>query len=105
LSVQFYRLKKAKTVSAAPAVDTITTRENVIHYIHVNISKVTIQSICDNFNISPIQLYEILEDDKPGEVIRKHRISLVRKFRKEKKDENFIAEHTGFSVSYLKKIF
>jgi hypothetical protein len=86
-------------------VDTITTRENVIRYIHQNISKVTIQSICDNFNISPIQLYEILEEDKPGEVIRKHRISLVRKFRKEKKDENFIAEHTGFSVSYLKKIF
>ncbi len=105
LSLQFYRLKKAKPISTSPSVDTITTRENVIRYIHQNISKVTIQSICDNFDISPIQLYEILEDDKPGEVIRKHRISLVRKFRKEKKDENFIAEHTGFSVSYLKKIF
>ena len=105
LSIQFYRLKKAKNSAPTPVVDTITTRENVVRYIHQNINKVTIQSICDNFNISPIQLYEILEDDKPGEVIRKHRISLVRKFRKEKKDENFIAEHTGFSVSYLKKIF
>lgn len=106
LAIQFIRLRRAKKAAAAlPSVDTITTRENILNFIYSNIRNVTIQTICDQFQITPIQLYDILGDDKPGEIIRKHRTSLVRKFRKEKKDEEFIAEHTGFSVSYLKKIF
>ena len=52
-----------------------------------------------------MKLYEIFEDEKPGEIIREIRISLVKKYRKEKRDEKFISENTGFSISYLKKIY
>ncbi|MFM1756209.1 MAG: hypothetical protein RL621_1157, partial [Bacteroidota bacterium] len=74
-------------------------------YIHENIKLVTIQSICEKFGITPVRLYELLENDKPGEIIRNHRLNLVRRYRKEKKDDSFIAENTGFSISYLKKIY
>jgi hypothetical protein len=63
-----------------------------------------IHGIYEKFKINPNQLYDILENEKPGELIRNHRIQLVRKYRREKKDEKFISENTGFSESYLKKI-
>lgn len=85
--------------------DNSITKENIVKYIHENIKLVTIQSICAKFGLTPVRLYELLENDKPGEIIRAHRLNLVRRYRKEKKDDAFIAENTGFSVSYLKKIY
>lgn len=83
----------------------IATKENIISYIHSNIITVSNKGICNYFNITPMKLYEIFEDEKPGEIIREIRISLVKKYRKEKRDEKFISENTGFSISYLKKIY
>jgi hypothetical protein len=81
------------------------TKDNIIYYIQDNITTVTIQSIRDAFDLTPIALYEILGNDKPGELIRNHRMELVRKYRRIKLSEEDIAQKTGFSVSYLKKIF
>lgn len=83
----------------------ILTKENIIKYINSNINIVSIKSICDNFNIDRVKLYELFEHEKPGEIIRNLRLSLVRKYRREKKDDKFISENTGFSESYLKKIY
>ena len=83
----------------------LITRENIEKYIILNIKNVSIKSICEHFKLSTSQLYEILENEKPGEIIRKQRFNLVRKFRKQRKDDLFISENTGFSLSYLKKIY
>ena len=96
--------KKNKAI-ATIVPDNVITKENIVKYIHENIKLVTIQSICHKFALTPVRLYELLENDKPGEIIRTHRLNLVRRYRKEKKDDAFIAENTGFSASYLKKIY
>lgn len=99
----FFNRKIKKQTGSVP--DNIITKENITKYIHENIKLVTIQSICEKFGVTPVRLYELLENDKPGEIIRNHRLNLVRRYRKEKKDDAFIAENTGFSISYLKKIY
>jgi len=45
-----------------------------------------------------------MDRTNPGEVIRRKRISLTRKLRKQGVSELEISNQTGFSVSYLKKI-
>lgn len=106
----FKRLKKARLASNSnKTVDDNfygeANKENIIHYIQENITTVTIQSIRDQFNLTPIMLYEVLGNDKPGELIRNHRMELVRKYRRMKVSEEEISQKTGFSVSYLKKIY
>ena len=99
----FFNRKIKEQAGSVP--DNVITKENIVKYIHENIKLVTIQSICEKFGVTPVRLYELLENDKPGEIIRNHRLNLVRRYRKEKKDDAFIAENTGFSISYLKKIY
>lgn len=76
----------------------------IIQFIEENITTVTIQSICEKFEINSLQLNDILKSDKPGQLIRKKRMEIVAKMRKQKKDIETIAAASGFSVSYLKKI-
>ena len=40
----------------------------------------------------------------PGEVIRRKRITLTKKLRKQGVSELEISKQTGFSLSYLKKV-
>jgi hypothetical protein len=87
-----------------------TTNENkvksrdIIDYIEANLKDVTIVNICHEFKINPLQLNDILGNDKPGELIRAKRLEIVKKMRKDRRREEDIALVTGFSVSYLKKI-
>lgn len=76
----------------------------IINYIESNLKDVTIVNICHEFKINPLQLNEILGNDKPGEFIRSKRLEIVKKMRKDRRREEDIALVTGFSVSYLKKI-
>jgi hypothetical protein len=100
-----YRFKKTPKTNKEIKNNIILTKENILTFINNNIATVSNKSICDHFNINPVKLYELMEDKKPGEIIREHRVALVRRYRKEKKDEAFIAENTGFSISYLKKVY
>lgn len=76
----------------------------ILSFIDDNLKDVTIVNVCHEFNINPLQLNEILKTDKPGELIRTKRLDLVRKMRRDRRREEDIAQVTGFSVSYLKKI-
>jgi hypothetical protein len=86
------------------ATDSIISEFEVIQFIEENIASVTIQNICEQFKINTLQLNDILKSDKPGQLIRKKRMEIVTKMRKQKKDIEIIATASGFSVSYLKKI-
>ena len=76
----------------------------IIDYIESNLKDVTIVNICHEFKINPLQLNDILGNDKPGELIRTKRLEIIKKMRKERRREEDIALVTGFSISYLKKI-
>ena len=60
--------------------------------------------IVDTFDLNVNALYKLLGNEKSGALIRKERLKIVRKMRLEKASEEMIAEASGFSMSYLKKI-
>jgi hypothetical protein len=85
-------------------IEKINFQEQVTDYIRTDLANIDVAAICKHFKITTVKLYEKLGDIKPGEIIRKERIKMVRKMRKENLSEKEISRVTGFSVSYLKKI-
>lgn len=79
-------------------------RNEIEEFILANIDKVNVANIKDTFNLSNNMIYKVLDNEKPGDLIRKHRVRLVNKLRKEGFSEKYISKATGFSLSYLKKI-
>jgi len=79
-------------------------REKIDMYIESNISTVTIKEISDQFDIKVHELYEIMDGVKPGKYIREKRFKIVNRMRKEGASTEEIAEKSGFSTSYLKKL-
>lgn len=92
------------TRSKKSLIDNRAKAAEIITYIDANLKDVTIVNICHEFKINPLQLNDILGNDKPGELIRSKRLDLVRKMRRDRRREEDIALVTGFSISYLKKI-
>lgn len=78
--------------------------EKIDAYIDSNISTVTIKEISDQFDIKVHELYEIMDGVKPGKYIRDKRVKIVNRMRKEGASTEEIAEKSGFSISYLKKL-
>lgn len=78
--------------------------EKIDAYIDRNISTVTIKEISDQFDIKVHELYEIMDGVKPGKYIRDKRVKIVKRMRKEGASTEEIAEKSGFSISYLKKL-
>ena len=73
-------------------------------YIVSNISSVSINSICDHFELNVNKLYNLLGKKKPGDIIREERLKILRQMRIENKSIKDIAQATGFSTSYIKKL-
>jgi outer membrane protein assembly factor BamB len=73
-------------------------------YIVSNISSVSINSICNHFELPVNKLYNLLGKKKPGDLIREERLKIVKQMKIENKSIKEIAQATGFSTSYLKKL-
>ena len=83
---------------------TIDLNEKIIAFIKLNIAHVSVSMLCEEFNLTVNLLYNILGNEKPGKIIRKERLKIVKKMRRQKVSEEIISKATGFSRSYLKKI-
>jgi hypothetical protein len=73
-------------------------------FIEENLAHVSIPMICDQFNVSVNQLYQILSPEKPGALIHRARMAKVIELGKKGKSMEEIAQASGFSLSYLQKI-
>lgn len=82
----------------------IELSEKIIAFIKLNIAHVSVSLLCEEFKLTVNLLYNILGNKKPGEIIRKERLKIVKKMRRQKVSEEIISKATGFSISYLKKI-
>ena len=78
--------------------------DEIIAFIKHNIAHVSVSLLCEEFKLSVNLLYKVLGNKKPGEIIRKERLKIVKKMRRQKVSEEIISEASGFSISYLKKI-
>ena len=87
-----------------PVRNEIDLNEKIKEYINHNIKTVSIQSICDEFNLSSYGLYEIMKEPKAGKYIQKQRLKLVKQLKLKKISDEEISEKTGFSVSYIRQL-
>ena len=78
--------------------------KKIVTFIKLNITDVSVTLLCEEFNLSVNELYNVLGNKKPGEIIRKERLKIVKKMRRQKASEEIISKASGFSISYLKKI-
>lgn len=79
-------------------------REMIAQFIRSNLSTASIKSINEHFGSNTNQIYSMLEPDKPGTIIQALRMELVIDMKKRGESLADIAEATGFSQSYIKKI-
>lgn len=87
-----------------PVRNEIDFNEKIKEYINHNIKTVSVQSICDEFNLSSYGLYEIMKEPKAGKYIQKQRLKLVKQLKLKKISDEEISEKTGFSVSYIRQL-
>ncbi len=99
------KLKIAEeTIETLIEPSTKVTREVIEEHIHNNLSDASLKMLQDDFKMSGSQLYIILKPDRPGAIIQRIRLGVFRQMREEGKTYTEIAEATGLSVSYLKKL-
>jgi hypothetical protein len=79
-------------------------REQIECFIRENLANASLKSINDHFNTSNRNIYKIIEPDKPGSIIQKIRLEKVKEMNKAGRDLTEIAEATGLSMSYIRKI-
>ena len=99
--ILYKKFREAKKMSF---VDVSSLKNEIESYIDQNLSTVNIEILKSEFSLTNKQLYDYMGNENPGEIIRKKRVSLVKKLRKNRKSEDEISKLTGFSISYLKKI-
>jgi AraC-like DNA-binding protein len=80
------------------------TRELIEEHIQNNLSKASLNMLQDDFKMSSSQLYIILKPDRPGAIIQRIRLDVFKTMRAEGKSYQEIADATGLSISYLKKL-
>lgn len=78
--------------------------KKITAFIKLNIAHVSVSLLCEEFKLSVNELYNVLGNKKPGEIIRKERLKILKNMRRQKVSEEIISRATGFSISYLKKI-
>lgn len=107
LAVLLLRARKNMELTAVQLKElnvNVLTREKIEEYIRENLSIASLKSITDHFNTNNSQVYRLIEPDKPGSIIQQMRLEKLIELQKEGIDIEAIAEATGLSVSYLKKI-
>ncbi len=78
-------------------------KKDVELYIASNLKAVSLNSICEHFNISTRKLYTLTAPQKPGDLIKKTRENSVRDLmRKNNHTLSEIAAITGYSLAYLR---
>jgi hypothetical protein len=76
------KLKQSENiVETLQATRKIVTKEQIEKFILENLAISSIKSITDHFKLSTQQLYELVKPEKPGSIIQKHRMEMVRKMR------------------------
>ena len=97
-------IRQNRIIKNQRALESLTTKDKIEAFIRLNIQIVSVELICETFDLPVNALYKTLGNVKPGEIIRKERLIIVKRMRREKASEEEIAKATGFSVSYLKKV-
>lgn len=81
------------------------SKEDIEAYIRENLALASLKSITDHFQTHTTYIYKVLAPEKPGAFINRLRMEQVIRMRKENKSAKEISEQTGFSESYVRKVW
>ena len=106
ITTNLFFFKKYRTLQLKSTVQVYDNelKYDIEQFIEENLSDINIEKLKSAFKLSNYALYNAMDRINPGEVIRRKRISLTKKLRKQGASELEISKQTGFSLSYLKKI-
>jgi DNA invertase Pin-like site-specific DNA recombinase len=104
--IQYYEenLAKAEIFIDEQGTEPKVTREQIEEFIKAKLAEASLKSITSHFNITNSQVYSILKPDKPGTIIQDLRIEMVLDMKKKEIPFQEIANATGLSKSYVRKI-
>jgi type II secretory pathway pseudopilin PulG len=80
-------------------------KEDIENFIRENLNIASLKSISDRFQTKNSTIYALLDPEKPGAFINRLRMEQVVKMRSEQKSAKEISEQTGFSESYVRKVW
>jgi hypothetical protein len=108
--VMFYRKKSITIQAALDESVTVETKprltlEDIESYIRENLTTASLKTIVAHFNTNTSMVYTILDPEKPGDLIQKIRFERIKELRAEGKTAKEIGELTGFSETYVRKIW
>jgi len=95
------QMDEEKMAADAPEV----TREEVERFIRENLALASLKSISEKFGTNNANIYTLLAPEKPGAFINRLRMEQVQKMRADRRSAREIAEQTGFSESYVRKVW
>lgn len=99
--IRFKQIQAEIIEEKAPKV----TREEVERFIRENLALASLKSIGEKFGTNNANIYPLLAPEKPGAFINRLRMEQVHKMRAERKSAREISERTGFSESYVRKVW
>ena len=80
-------------------------KHDIEAFIRENLAMASLKSITDHFQTHTKYIYSVLAPEKPGAFINRLRMEQVLLMRKENKSAREISEQTGFSESYVRKVW
>lgn len=106
ITTNLFFFKKYRTLQLKSTVQVYDNelKYDIEQFIEENLNDINIEKLKSAFKLSNYALYNVMDRINPGEVIRRKRINLTKKLRKQGISELEISKQTGFSLSYLKKI-
>jgi hypothetical protein len=95
-----------ETVAAAPeSAKSRLTREEIENFIRSNLSLASLKSIKERFQTNHVQVYNLLAPEKPGSFIHRLRMEILMEMKAKGASSYEIAQKTGLSESYVRKIW
>lgn len=81
------------------------TREDIEDFIRSDLTSASLKSIKERFKTNNVQIYSLLDPEKPGQFIQRLRMEIVQEMRSKGSSAKDIAQKTGLSESYIKRVW
>jgi hypothetical protein len=99
------RMEMEKAHTEKPATQPRLSREEIEAFIRDNLPNASLKTIIDHFRTNNSMVYSMLAPMRPGELIQSLRQERLRSMRNDGRKPAEIAEATGLSESYIRKIW
>jgi len=103
-----FRYKEIREQVAAMETEEVKpkfTREDIEAFIRSDLANASIKSIKERFQTNNAQIYNLLQPEKPGNLINRLRMEIVQEMHTEGALAREIALKTGLSESYVRRIW